>query len=118
MEDEEDMFYTLIDKKGKLTLVKGEEAVFMYSTVVSPDAKYIYGVMDEVYKVDIKTGKTLAMAVVERGTSYGSATTSDGKKLYVGPGGPDISVFDTANLKPLGHIALESDGVVMHRISK
>ena len=118
MENEEDMFYTLIDKKGKLTLLKAEEALFLYSTVVSPDGKYIYGVMDEVYKVDIKTGKTLAMEVVERGTSYGSATTSDGKKLYVGPGGPDISVYDTANLKPLGHIALDSDGIVMHRISK
>ena len=114
----ENMYYTLIDKKGALTLLKAEEIVLMYSSVVSPDAKYIYGVMDEVYKVDIKTGKTLGMDPVERGTCYACATTSDGKKLYVGPAGPDISVYDTATMKSSGFIPLAADGVVMNRITK
>lgn len=114
----ENMFYTLIDSKGKLTLLQAEEIVLMYSSVVSPDQKYIYGVMDEVYKVDIKTGKTLGMDVVARGTSYACATTSDGKKLYVGPAGPDISVYDTATMKSKGYISLSADGVVMNRITK
>ena len=114
----ENMYYTLIDSKGKLTLLKAEEIVLMYSSVMSPDAKYIYGVMDEVYKVDAKTGKTLGMDVVARGTSYASAVTADGKKLYVGPAGPDISVYDTATMKSTGYISLASDGVVMNRITK
>jgi DNA-binding beta-propeller fold protein YncE len=114
----ENMYYTLIDGKGNLTLLQAEEIVLMYSSILSPDKKYIYGVMDEVYKVDAKTGKTLAMDPVERGTSYACAMTSDGKKLYVGPGGPDISVYDTATMKCRGFIPLGADGVVMNRITK
>ncbi len=114
----ENMYYTLIDSKGELTLLEAEEVVLMYSSILSPDKKYIYGVMDEVYKVDAKTGETLAMDVVERGTSYACALTKDGKKLYVGPGGPDISVYDTATMKSSGFIPLGADGVVMSRITK
>ncbi len=112
------MFYVLIDKEGKLTRLKAGDMVLMYSAVMSPDLKYIYGVMDEAYKVDAKTGKTLAMDVVARGTSYACATTSDGKKLYVGPAGPDITVYDTATMKSTGYISLPADGVVMNRITK
>jgi DNA-binding beta-propeller fold protein YncE len=114
----ENMFYTLIDSKGNLTVIEAEDIVLMYSSILSPDKKYIYGVMDEAYKIDAKTGKTLAMDPVERGTSYACALTSDGRKLYVGPGGPDISVYDTATMKSKGYIALPADGVVMNRISK
>lgn len=112
------LFYMLIDKKGNLSLLKGEDAVMVYSSVISPDKKYVYSAMDEVYKVDMQTGKTLAKDVLARGTCYAVALTADGKKLYVGPAGPDVTVYDTATLKPIGVIALKSDGVVAHRISK
>ena len=112
------LFYMMIDKKGNVSMLKGEDVVMVYSSVISPDKKYIYSVMDEVYKVDLQTGKTLAKDLSARGTCYAVALTADGKKLYVGPAGPDLTVYDTATMKRLGVIALKTDGVVTHRISK
>jgi DNA-binding beta-propeller fold protein YncE len=114
----EALFYMLIDKKGNLRMQKAEEIIFAYSSTISPDSKYIYAVMDEVYKVDMKTGKTLAMDPLERGTVYSVAVTSDGKKLYVGPGGPDLSVYDTATMKRMGIIPLKGDGLIASLITK
>jgi hypothetical protein len=114
----EALFYMLIDSRGQVNMLKGDEVVFAYSSMVSPQQEYIYAVMDEVYKLDFKTGKTLAMDPLERGTSYALAVTSDGKKLYVGPGGPDLSVYDTATMKRIGIIPLQSDGVVSSLVSR
>jgi hypothetical protein len=44
--------------------------------------------------------------------------TSDGKKIYVGPGGPDLSVYDTATMKRMGIIPLKGDGVIASLITK
>ena len=112
------LFYMLIDRKGNISMKKAEEVIFAYSGTVSPDSKYIYAVMDEVYKIDMATGKTLGMDPLERGTCYNVAVTSDGKKIYVGPGGPDVSVYDTATMKRLGVIPLKGDGVVASLITK
>lgn len=114
----EALFYMLIDKKGNLRMQKAEEMVFAYSSTISPDSKYLYAAMDEVYKIDLKTGKTLAMDPLERGTCYNVTLTSDGKKLYVGPGGPDLSVYDTATMKRMGIIPLKSDGMIASLITK
>jgi len=114
----EALFYMLIDKKGNLKMQKAEDLIFAYSSTVSPDSKYIYAVMDEVYKIDLNTGKTLAMDPLERGTCYNATLTSDGKKLYVGPGGPDMSVYDTATMKRMGIIPLKGDGLIATLITK
>lgn len=114
----DEMFYLQFDKRGELTKLKAKEVVLAYSSIVSPDLKYIYAAMDEVYKVDLKTGDTLAMDVLERGTCYAVAITSDGRKLYVGPGGPDLSVYDTATMKRIGMIPLKADGVTTSLISR
>jgi DNA-binding beta-propeller fold protein YncE len=112
------MGYLLIDtKNGNINTVKGKDVFFEYSTVISPDKKYLYGAMDELIKIDLKTGKTLKMVPLERGTCYSVSLTSDGKKIYVGPGGNDLSVYDTKTLKLLGVITLDADGVVTHRLS-
>ena len=74
--------------------------------------------MDEVYKIDLKTGKTLAMDHLERGTCYNVTLTSDGKKLYVGPVGQDVSVYDTATMKRHGIIPIKSDGMIERLINK
>jgi hypothetical protein len=58
------------------------------------------------------------MDVMERGTTYALAISSDGKKLYAGPAGPDVSVYDTATMKRVGFIPLKHDGIQMTRISK
>jgi DNA-binding beta-propeller fold protein YncE len=116
----EDLYYVLLDTNtGKMQpLVKGEEVVMIYSGVVSPDKKYIYAGMDEVYKIDAKTGKHLGMSVINQGTCYGFNITSDGKKVYTGPGGADLTVYDTATMKEIGVIPLKGDGLVAHRLTK
>lgn len=113
-----DLFYLQFSKNGELYKLRAEEAVLAYSSIVSPDHKFLYAAMDEVYKIDYKTGKTLAMDILERGTCYAVALTSDGKKLYVGPGGPDLSVYDTATMKRIGIIPLKADGVTTSMISR
>lgn len=111
--------YMLIDRKnGSLKLTKAEDIPALYSCILSPDAKFLFGCMDEVVKVDLSNGKVVAKALAPRGTTYAEALTSDGKKLYTGPSGNDIMVWDTATLKYLGFIPLKHDGIVMSRISK
>lgn len=112
------MFYMIIDGKGEARLLEADHFAAMYSTVVSPDAKYLYGAMDEVYKVDLKSGKALGFDPLVRGTVYSLAMTADGKKLYAGPAGPDLVVYDTETMKEIGVIPLKSDGVAMNRITK
>ncbi len=112
------LFYLIVDGKGDTRLLEVDHFAPIYSSLISPDTKYLYSAMDEVYKVDIKTGKTLAFDHIERGTVYSLATTSDGKKLYVGPSGPDVSVYDTETMKRIGMIPLKSDGPVLERITK
>jgi len=111
------MGYFIIDKNtGKISTLKGKDILFEYSNVVSPDQKYIYGVMDELIKIDMKTGETVKMISVEKGTCYVVNQTSDGKKLYVGPAGADVSVYDAETLALLGVIPLAGDGVIAHII--
>ena len=82
------MFYMIIDGKGDVRLLEADHFAAIYSSVVSPDAKYLYAAMDELYKVDIKTGKALGFVHLERGTVYSVATTADGKKVM-----KDLEVF-------------------------
>jgi len=112
------MGYLLIDTKdGKTSRVTGKDVFFEYSTVISRDKRYLYAAMDELVKIDLRTGETVKMVHLERGTCYAVSLTSDGKKIYVGPGGNDLSVYDTDSLKLLGVIPLQADGVVAHRLS-
>lgn len=115
----EGMGYMIIDKNsGKIDTITGKDVWFEYSNAVSPDKKYIYGVMDELLKIDMATGETLKMIPVEQGTCYTLNLNSDGSKIYVGPAGADVSIYDTKTFALLGKIPLDSDGVVAHRISK
>lgn len=110
--------YVFIDKNtGKIDTLIGKDVWFEYSTIISPDKKYMYAVMDELVKIDMKTGETVKSIPVKRGTCYALSLTSDGKKLYVGPAGNDMSVYSTDNLDLLGVITLEGDGVVAHRLT-
>lgn len=113
------MGYFVIDKNtGKLSTLMGKDIWFEYSTIVTPDKKHMFGVMDELIKIDFKTGETVKAVSVKQGTCYVLSMTSDGKKIYAGPAGADISVYDTETLELLGVIALSGDGVSGHRITK
>lgn len=117
--DAKGMGYFFIDKNsGEMDDLRGKDVWFAYSSVLSPDQKYIYAIMDELIKVDRATGETLKAAHLETGTNYTVAITSDGKKIYAGPGGPDISVFDADSLELLNIIPLRADGVVTQMLSK
>jgi hypothetical protein len=110
--------YFIIDRNtGELSRLIGEDLFFEYATIMSPDQKYIYAVMDELIKIDRQTGKTLKVTPIEMGTCYTLSITSDGRKIYVGPAGADMSVYDTETLDLLSVIPLEGDGVLAHRIS-
>lgn len=113
------MYFLIIDRNtGEVKSIKSPDLAMLYSCILSPDKKFIYAVMDEVVKVDTQTGKIIKSVPLERGTSYTLSITADGKKLYVGPSGMDITVFDTENMTQLGVIPLEADGVMNHRISQ
>lgn len=117
--DAKGLGYFFIDKNsGEMDDLRGKDVWFAYSSMLSPDQKYIYAVMDELIKVDRTTGETLKVAHLETGTNYTVAITSDGKKIYAGPGGPDISVFDADSLELLSIIPLMSDGVATQMLSK
>jgi len=52
------MGYLLVDRNtGEISTVDADSVELLYSSTVSPDKKYIYSVMDEIYKTDITTGK-------------------------------------------------------------
>ncbi len=111
--------YLIIDTNtGKLSLLKGEDIWFEYSARVSPDKKYIYAVLDELVKIDMKTGKTLKFTTADKGTYTAVAVSQDGKKIYAGPYGADISIYDAESLKLIGVIPLEADGRVSTLISR
>jgi WD40 repeat protein len=113
------MGYIVVDRNsGEISTLAGKDVWFQYSTLVSPDKKYLYAVMDELIKIDMATGETVKAARVGRGTCYALSITADGKKIYVGPGGADISVFETENLELLGEIELAADGLISHRLTK
>jgi len=112
------MGYLIIDRNtGEVRGLKAKDVWMEYSTLLSPDKKYIYAVMDELIKVDIATGETVKAVPVIEGTCYTLCTTADGKKVYAGPAGNDINVYDTATLELLKVIPLEGDGIAAHRIS-
>ncbi len=113
------MGYFIIDKNtGTVTTLAGKDVWFAYSTVVSPDKKYLYAVMDELVKVDMATGETVKSVPIGKGTCYAVSITSDGKKVYVGPAGPDVSVYDADTLDLKSVISLTSDGVAANRLTK
>lgn len=117
--DAQGLGYFMVDKNsGEISDLRGKDVWFAYSTILSRDKKHIFGAMDELIKVDAKTGETVKAVPLATGTNYCLSTTSDGKKIYVGPAGADISVYDTQTLDLLTVIPLMADGVYSNLISK
>ncbi len=110
--------YIFVDRnQGTIRTMDGDDLWFAYNQILSNDKKHIFTVMDELVKIDADSGKTVAWVPTETGTCYSVALSSNGKKVYVGPGGADISVYDTETLKLLKVIPLSADGPVMHRLT-
>jgi len=110
--------YLFLDRnKGQAWTMPGKDLWLAYTSILSPDKKYIFSVMDELIKIDAETGKTIGFVETETGTNYCIALSSDGKKIYIGPGGPDISVYDAENLSLIKVIPLDADGAILHRLT-
>jgi DNA-binding beta-propeller fold protein YncE len=91
--------------------------VFAYSVILSPDKKKAYAMMDDLAVIDME--KLIYSAIVPNpeGTCYGVNVSSDGKKIYGGPAGNTIAVFDAETLKPIKVIQLASDGMDLRRVT-
>ncbi len=96
--------------------IKGDPAM-AYSVVLAPDHKTAYGVMDDLFVIDLEK-KTYGKSVpVPEGTCYGVNISSDGKKVYAGAGGSTLTVFDAQTLKPLKVLQMASDGMDVRRVT-
>lgn len=80
--------------------------VFYFSSVVSPsNPNHVFGVYNNLTKLDIKAGKPLGRVDLDH-SYYAVNISSDGKEVYVGGTMSDIAVYDTATLKKIGSIAM------------
>jgi DNA-binding beta-propeller fold protein YncE len=93
------------------------DPVFAYSVVFAPDRKTAYAVMDDLTVIDVEHRKYGRVVPLEQGTSYAVNLSSDGKKIYVGSGGPSVTVFDARTLRPMKTLKLESDGMDLRRVT-
>lgn len=105
-------------KSGKvdMTMLQGEPP-FAYNAIYSPDKTTAYAVMDEVAVIDLKTRTYTKIVPIPEGTCYGVMPTSDGKKLYAGAGGPTITVFDVATMRPIKVLQMETDGMGLRKLT-
>lgn len=99
----------MVDRKtAEVTNIELPDLFGFFSVVVSPDKKYAYGGMNNLYKVNLETFDVEEIAL-ELGTSYGFNISHDGKTLYVSGAGPDISFIDAKTLEYKKIIDLPTD---------
>jgi len=93
---------------GKFELIELGPPIPLYSSVVSPDRKRAYMVMNQLVVVDLTQKKIVEVRDTER-TKYVANITRDGKKLYLPSAGPFVDVYDTQSLKLTHRIELPGD---------
>jgi len=97
---------------GKLDLVDlGRPPIPLYSTVVSPDRNFAYGVLVQLVAVDLRERKLLKAVDLEH-TCYIINISRDGKKLYVSGASHFIHVYDAHTLKLLKTLDLPGDASI------
>lgn len=93
---------------GKLDLMELGTPIPLYSSVMSPDRKRAYLVMNQLVVVDLEQKKVVAVRDLER-TTYVANITRDGKQLHLPSAGAFVDVYDTETLKLIKRIALPGD---------
>lgn len=94
------LYYLMLDTRdGSIRTFKSKEMSMPFAAALSPDKKYIYAGHDELVKVDIATGETVKAVHAARGTFSSICFSSDGKKLYIGAFGADVSIYDADTLE-------------------
>ncbi len=96
---------------GKTDLVELGPAVPLFSSVVSPDRKRAYAVMNRLVVVDLEGRRVTNVLDLDR-TKYVVNISRDGRKLYVSGAGPFMDIYDTQSLKQIKKIVLSGDGSV------
>lgn len=105
-------------KSGEIveTPIKGD-MVMAYNGIYSPDKTKAYVIMDDLNVIDLKTNTVARIVPIHEGTSYAVIPTDDGKKIFVGAGGPTVSVFDTETMKVVKVLQMATDGWCMCKIT-
>jgi DNA-binding beta-propeller fold protein YncE len=93
---------------GKLDFMELGPAIPLYSSVISPDRKRAYMVMNNLVAVDLTQRKIAEVRDTER-TTYVVNLTRDGKKVYLPSSGPFVDVYDAQTLKIIHRIELPGD---------
>lgn len=93
---------------AKLDLFELGPPIPLYSSVISPDRKRAYMVMNQLVAVDLTQRKIAEVRDTER-TTYVVNLTRDGKKVYLPSSGPFLDVYDAQSLKLIHRIELPGD---------
>ncbi|MHB1167078.1 MAG: YncE family protein [Carboxydocellales bacterium] len=109
---------TVANKDGAFNRINLGEPLGFFSSVVSPDHKKAYCTMNEIAAYDLTTGKLLKKITSPKGTYYGITISPDGKKLYMGGGGADVTVLNADTLEVLKTIELSADVMGIRFVSR
>ena len=96
---------TLDLESGEFKIKEVENTdIFYFSSVVSPtNPNLVYGVYNNLAKLDVGQGKSLGRADLDH-SYYDINISSDGKEVYIGGTMSDIAVYDADTLEKLGQI--------------
>lgn len=90
----------------------------IFSTIISPDGHWAYGVFDALFKIDLRRWAIVEQAPVAH-SYYIVNVSSDGRELYLGGNMCDIAVYDARSLREQSDIKLPGCGdqaLVMSRV--
>ena len=93
---------------GKVETIDLGAPIPLYSSVVSPDRKRAYAVMNQLIAVDLERKRIIKTVDLER-TRYVANISRDGKRLFVSGAAPYIHVYDTDTLNLIKTIELPGD---------
>ena len=111
-------FLMLDTQNGSIQTIKSKKMSMPFSAAVSPDKKFIYAGHDELIKVDVSTGETVKSTHADMGTFSSICFSPDGKKVYIGAFGADVSIYDADTLELETVIPLGGDASVFTQFSR
>ena len=113
------LYFLMLDTRtGEIQTFKSKEMGMPFSAAVSPDKKFIYAGHDELVKVDIATGETVKATHAARGTFSSICFSPDGKKVYIGAFGADVSIYNADTLELETVIPVSGDAAVFTQFSR
>lgn len=109
---------TVDSKDGAFNRIDLGEPLGFFSAVISPDHKKAYFSMNDIVAYDLTTGKILKKIASPKGTYYGITISPDGKKLYLGGGGADVTIVNAETFEVLKTIELSADAMAIRFVSR